>query len=202
MKMTDIKHIENEIDKVINATFEEIVKIYKLQNGEEYEKPQSKLRFPYKYDKGKQVDLRISEQELRFLLVEKLQCSDLYYNVEAPTKENYNFSGNEGNERSGNFDLVICDDKGEQRYALIEFKGLNPKLNCYQKDFEKLENKEEEGALRYFIQVVKSADDRTCQNIKEKKIGTSINITKYKCVCLTDGRDISDEIISNETNNS
>ena len=203
--------MKEKIENVIDKTFEDIREIYKLQTtGEGI--PESKLRFPYKYKNHEQVELRISEQELRCLFIEKLQNEGLYYNIEAPTMDVYRFENAEGEKRSGNFDLVICDATGKKRYALIEFKGLNPDEKCYAKDYWKLQNRqeqEEQGVLRYFLQVVKSAKENTYQNIANKKASIKkfvkdgifkadpCHLTEnviYRCVCLEGDAEISEAI--------
>lgn len=200
--------MKEKIENVIDKTFEDIREIYKLQTTGEGV-PESKLRFPYKYKNHERGKLRISEQELRCLFVEKLQNKGLYYNIEAPTMDDYRFENAEGEKRSGNFDLVICDETGKERYALIEFKGLNPNKKCYAKDYWKLQNSQEQGVLRYFLQVVKSANDNTYENIAKKKdsikefaqnktFNVDINDLKeqviYRCISLDDSKEITDEI--------
>ena len=200
--------MKEKIENVIDKTFEDIREIYKLQKTGEGN-PTSSLRFPYKYHDQTQGELRISEQELRCLFIEKLQNEGLYYSIEAPTMGDYRFENAEGKMRSGNFDLVICDAMGKKRYALIEFKGLNPDEKCYAKDYWKLQNWQEEGELRYFLQVVKSAKQDTYQNIADKKVSIKkfakdgifkvdpCDLTEsviYRCVCLEGDAEISEEI--------
>lgn len=203
--------MREKIERVINETFADIREIYKLQKTREGN-PTSSLRFPYKYRHRTQGELRISEQELRCLFVEKLQNKGLYYNIEAPTIDDYRFENAEGGKRSGNFDLVICDATGKERYALIEFKGLNPDEKCYAKDYWKLQNpqeQQEQEVLRYFLQVVKSAKQDTYQNIANKKASIKkfakdgifkvdpCDLTEsviYRCVCLEGDAEISEEI--------
>ena len=147
--------------------------------------------------------------------VEKLQNKGLYYNIEAPTMGAYRFENAEGKMRSGNFDLVICDATGKVRHALIEFKGLNPDEKCYAKDYWKLQNQQEKGDLRYFLQVVKSAKEDTYQNIANKKASITkfvkdgifkvdlCNLTEnviYRCVCLEGDAEISKAINKTEPN--
>ena len=107
--------MREKIERVINETFADIREIYKLQKTGKGN-PTSSLRFPYKYNHRTPGELRISEQELRCLFVEKLQNKGLYYNIEAPTMGDYRFENAEGKMRSGNFDLVICDQTGKERY--------------------------------------------------------------------------------------
>ncbi len=219
MKNNKKDHVEETIKKVIDATFEDIVEIYKLQTGKNGN-PVSKLRFPYKYISGEPGDLRISEQELRALFIEKLQDTGLYYNVEAPTMADYRFETTEGNRRSGNFDLVICDETGKERSALIEFKGLNPNKKCYAKDYWKLKNSDESEGLRYFLHVVRSASSTTYGKIRDEKLNAIYSYAEpfkvdmdtltekviYRCVCLESQEEITEKILNKDmtdaTNNS
>ncbi len=200
--------MEEKIKTVIKETFDDIIAIFRLQSGKNG-CPKSKLRFPYKYKDGEGCELRISEQELRCLFIEKLKEHDLYYNIEAPTIGDYRFDSKDGKMRSGNFDLVICDETGKKRFALIEFKGLNPDTKCYAKDYWKLRDNREQGELRYFLQVVKNANDKTYKNITKKIASIDsfvqkriFNVDKhnligeviYRCVCLEDGAEITQQI--------
>lgn len=98
----------------------------------------------------------------------------LYYAVEVPTRDLYKFNdgaAKAGVGQRGNIDLVIYDEKGPR--ILIEFKGNNPSKKSYQKDFCKLDNEKEYKwpnftALRYFIEILKSADGGTKDNLSDK----------------------------------
>lgn len=92
--------------------------------------------------------------------------------------------------RSGNFDLVILDSS-LKRLALIEFKANNPEAKDYAKDFVKLENNNEPGELRYFVQLLKNVNKQTIASIKSK-IGHSNKIF-YRCWSL-DGKNRTDDI--------
>ena len=193
--MTNEEHIEN----VINRTFEIIKKVYDNQREKEGLKNAingSRILFPKKREnkKGK-YETRISEQELRFVFVEQLNKEigvinngksgvnwDVYYSVETPTEDRYYFKDipphrcneTETQGQSANFDLVIHDSEFK-RIALIEFKANNPEIRDYQKDFVKLTNNNENGCLRYFIQLLQNTNTG-----KDEQTDTMLNIEKKK----------------------
>lgn len=172
------KHIKN----VISKTFEIIEKVYKNQqeiNKLEVDKSESRILFP---KKSCPETTRVSEQELRFVFAEQLKKEieaeewDVYYSVETPTMKKYLFKDNfpkrdENDGQSANFDLVI-HDSNYNRIALIEFKAKNPDIHDYQKDFVKLTNEQEDGELRYFIQILENTNGNTDSNVKSKIIPT------------------------------
>ena len=170
---------KQDLESVIKDTFSELYKI-------SIEKSNSRLIFPkYRTEKT-----RISEQELRFLFIEKLkpilEKNDCYYSIETPTEDIYKFSEGKKPQKpkrlpkdtnteetmgyqSAAFDLVIhCNniDKNEERVAIIEFKTKG-NMHEYAKDICKLGNKNEggESTLRYFIIVV----NKIAYSKKEKK---------------------------------
>ena len=93
-------------------------------------------------------DTRISEQELRFAFVEAFNASqavmenNLFYSVETPTRLKYkDFSSDphqDDNGRSGEFDMVIFNEK-QERVCLIEFKANNADATDHEKDLLKLD---------------------------------------------------------------
>ena len=116
---------------------------------------------------------------------------NVFYSVETPTTDIYLFSNvekplcgkeieeiNKERERdkqpllkgqSANFDLVI-HDMNLNRIALIEFKANNADDNDHAKDFKKLSNQEEgnNNVLRYFIEIIKSANKGTIESLNNK----------------------------------
>lgn len=170
--MTDKDHIEN----VISNTFAAIQTVYNNQiNNTLKSSTRSRIIFPHK----RNGELRVSEQELRFVFVEQLNKEiqkykwNVYYSVETPTINKYTFTGVKEpsksieNGRSGNIDLVI-HDPSLNRIALIEFKANNPEEKKYAKDLVKLDVDGKEAKYQYFIQIVKKADEATIKNIKDK----------------------------------
>lgn len=166
---------------------------------------------------------RISEQELRFAFLEVFiqyrkdnsEVKDWLYSVETPTMQRYRFSKSAKNiypkidsqGQSANFDFVIHDNK-LKRICLIEFKALNSNWHEHHKDFFKLikdhitENNN--NALdpyhpytqRYFIEVLASYDNGTCQNLASKKI----NLKDDKIELEETERKVGKEIASNIIN--
>ena len=214
---------KGHIKAIINRTFEVIQKVYKCQketdNGiVKQSEPLSFIIFP----KRDNNEIRISEQELRFIFVEQLNKEiregwNVFYSIETPTKDIYRFSDVETplcgeeikieNEKrkdtgealldgeSANFDLVIHDDNFN-RIALIEFKANNASKSDHAKDFKKLTNPKEteynDIVLKYFIEIVKNTNSGTFSNLHEKIEG---NEDIFRCCSLSNG-DITKEVIS------
>lgn len=163
---------KKHIMAVIEKTLSKLNSLYHRDGGG---LENTRLIFPRYWvtKEGERVEgeLRVSEQELRFMFVEELNkyCDahrewEVYYSVETPTSNSYQFTG-EG-QQSGCIDLCI-HGKDFKRIALIEFKALNPSEHAHAKDAFKL-NHEIEGELRYFIEIVKSHDSKTDESIVEK----------------------------------
>lgn len=218
----DLNCVNCVICEITKKTFEVIKKVYDHHN--EYVDSNdmtssdvgSRIIFPqyhiHKKEKEKRKDYnRISEQELRFIFVEQLNKYadqnniDIYYSVEAPTKNAYIFSSENNdapkvdneNGISARTDLVIYEKNGTSftKIALIEFKALNPDIINYEKDFCKLN--EEDCKSKYFIQIIKNYNARTIESIRKKIKGKDKGII-YKCYCLDKGEDITTEITPDE----
>lgn len=161
------------ICEIIDLSFKRLNDIYKA-NKERRTSTASRLIFPHlRNDK-----LRISEQELRFVFVEVFNhyCDtkglSLFYSIETPTNDTYDFSGDPRRSDSGKsamFDLVIFDE-GYNRRALIEFKAKNAEAKSHKKDIVKLSNLKEgsEDVLRYFIEIIDNCDDGTINSLRMK----------------------------------
>ena len=184
---------KDHIDEIIKQTFKRLELAYKNQIGKSinHKKGESRLVFPCYNNKKREI--RMSEQELRFVFVETFNeyCDEKlnwFYSVETPTEDKYKFTENgknldkpkRGEGQSANFDLTISNDKGEL-LALIEFKAKNTKPFSYAKDFCKLWNPKEgnSNVLRYFINVLDKADKDTSDNIQAKLDKLRNNKEKY-----------------------
>ena len=165
------KHIE----AVIENTLSKLNSLYHRDGGG---LENTRLIFPRYWvtKEGERVEgeLRVSEQELRFMFVEELNkyCDahrewEVYYSVETPTSNSYQLTGE--SQQSGCIDLCIHGIHGKdlKRIALIEFKALNPSEHDHAKDAFKLKY-EIEGELRYFIEIVKSHNSKTDKSIVDK----------------------------------
>ena len=160
-------------------------------------------------------DTRISEQELRFAFVEAFNASqavkdeNLFYSIETPTRLKYkDFSSDPKQDesgRSGEFDMVIFNED-QERVCLIEFKANNADETDHEKDFLKLE-KEGDGILTYFIEVLKSyttgeEETKTIGSLKRKiKLNNKDGKTLIRCYALEGNRwskDKKGEDISNK----
>ncbi len=177
-----MEDVKKHVDAIIENTFAVLPSLYK-EGKKSNRKPLSRLIFPKKREEGNDTEgtenkgeTRYSEQELRFLFVEKFNeyikahNLDWYYSIETPTILKYSgFSGSNAKPKvdmdkgqSAMIDLVIFDEN-IKRIALIEFKEGNPDLLCFEKDFLKLkkENKidrEDNNSypLTYFVMYIKS----------------------------------------------
>jgi hypothetical protein len=183
------KENKEQIERVIENSFKVIQKVYEVQReGLTYKGDYtgSRIIFPLKSND----EVRISEQELRFIFIEQLNAEiqnsgwNVYYSVETPTQDRYIFSDGikprvDENGRSANFDLVIYNS-AFKRVALIEFKANNPDKRDYEKDFVKLANCKETGEIRYFIQVIKNCNKGTIHSLSMKVSNKDI----YRCWSL------------------
>ncbi|MCL2281828.1 MAG: hypothetical protein FWC26_00750 [Fibromonadales bacterium] len=146
------------IETLIENSFKELLKIGKekvIQQDAE-----SRLIFPKCRD-GKK---RISEQELRFLLVRELEKQkEFFYSVETPTEDEYVFSGSGKKPLSARIDLCIHDSEGK-RICLIELKHENVDVR---NDILKLLC-DSETEQNYFIQLVNNSDSGTIPSIEKK----------------------------------
>ena len=188
---------KDHIDEIIKQTFKRLKLAYmnhregQIDKSINHKKGESRLVFPCYNNKKREI--RISEQELRFVFVETFNeyCDEKlnwFYSVETPTEDKYKFTENgknldkpkRGEGQSANFDLTISNDKGEL-LALIEFKAKNTKPFSYAKDFCKLWNPKEgnSNVLRYFINVLDKADKDTSDNIQAKLDKLRNNKEKY-----------------------
>ena len=176
---------KEHIDKIITNSFKVLEAVYKEQfepksdiaGTPHLEHVGSRLIFPKYSETYRNAEIRLSEQELRFIFVEQFNeyCREnelhWYYSVETPTENRYLFKEqkkpkrDEGG-RSGEFDLTIHDEYFK-RIALIEFKALNPNESCFTKDFLKLREEGKE-ILTYFIMYIKSYRSDTIAQLYDK----------------------------------
>jgi hypothetical protein len=183
--MRNIKITKEHIDKIIANSFEVLEAVYKEQfepksdiaGTPHLEHVGSRLIFPKYSETYRNAEIRLSEQELRFIFVEQFNkyCREnelhWYYSVETPTENRYLFKEQkkpkrDESGRSGEFDLTIHDEYFK-RIALIEFKALNHAESCFTKDFLKLREEGKE-ILTYFIMYIKSYDSKTKDNLSAK----------------------------------
>jgi len=172
------EHQLRVLDETIKRTFQQLhcayLRMLAGQQKSDYRPSGTRLIFPQYRDS----EIRVSEQELRFLFVEQLQnvlvMEDWCYSVETPTILPYLFSRNgkkttprvdkeEG--KSAMIDLTVHDHNNE-RVALFEFKANNPEEFSFEKDFCKLTS--EPVPLTFFVMVVSSANSRTKESIRRK----------------------------------
>lgn len=203
MSEKEILDLKEIIDKVVEDAFKRIN--YAYQHHREKEKNEdvepgegeiaTRLIFPKYANNG----IRISEQELRFAFVEAFNASqdvedaNLFYSVETPTEKQYTgftkgkpmaVKDSDMDGRSGEFDLVILNDKHE-RVCLIEFKANNAGKSEHEKDLLKLKE-EGNGRLCYFIEVLRSySGTNTIGSLKNKfRLNNEDGKTIIRCFAL------------------
>ena len=201
----NVKTPKEHIEEIIHNAFEAIqdAYTYQMENSPRLDDPNrqklSRVVFPRKRD----MSTRISEQELRCVFLEQLNKQiaegwDVYYSFETPTQDAYKGFSKGGKPerdeggRSGEFDLVVFDSQ-LHRIALIEFKANNAPSHDHLKDFVKLNNAKEgdNSVLRYFIEIVKTYDEKTLSNLHDKTMG---NEPMFRCWSLEEGKDVTEEI--------
>lgn len=113
------------------------------------------------YPRKRCGELRISEQEAKLVLCKLLFDNKIRFAVEAPTKSEYSFTGE--NMQSGRVDICVFDEQNK-RLANIEYKAHNND-SSFESDFSKL--LQEEGH-NYFVHVLESANNGTLYKNKQK----------------------------------
>jgi len=146
-----------------------------------------RIIFPVKRD----GNIRVSEQEARFLMCTILNNTNYFYSVETPTENTYNFSENNTNynnkensenQRSACTDLTLwryIDSKFE-KIANIEFKSHNPSPAHIVKDIKKLVK---ENITGNWFHVFKNIDSGTLKSLFEKfksSFNNNINLQMVK----------------------
>lgn len=178
--MSTNSEINEIIAKALSRTITALRRIYNDGRGIDNTFSSPCLIFPSYSD---EKEIRISEQELRFVFAEKLSSicktqKNLYFSVETPTKWNYKFSsGGEkidpivGKGQSGNFDMALHDADKKKR-CLIEFKYGSVSKQAFMEVLAKLANPNEvsECEQRYIIHMVEEKCTEACkQNLIEAK---------------------------------
>jgi len=172
---SDINEI---IAKALSRTITALRRIYNDGRGMDNTYNGPCLIFPSYSDEKK---IRISEQELRFIFVEKISSickkeKKIYYSIETPTKEPYTFSNGHskidpiiGEGQSGNFDMALHNAE-KKKICLVEFKYGSVSKQAFMEVLAKLANPNEarECEHRYIIHMVEEKCSEACkQNLKE-----------------------------------
>jgi len=143
--------------ELVHETSEELLKIY-------FNKPNRKTRL--KFPIYKNGEIRISEQELRFVMTNlngQFSHPNLYYSIETPTDNDYAFYKDAKSKRSAASDLSFYNE--EEKVINIELKAHNPEQSAIDKDIEKLTNENYNGA---WIHLLKSEDKATIKTLFNK----------------------------------
>jgi hypothetical protein len=88
--------------------------------------------------KKRNQELRISEQEARFLYVGLLNTLNYFYSVETPTEQVYTQKGQTPQSGASDLSLYIQDKDQMTKVMNVEFKAHNPVHEDIRKDIEKL----------------------------------------------------------------
>lgn len=141
--------------------------------------PSMKIIYPCKWRCDKKDDIRISEQEIRFIFTSELENEtkfEGYYSVETPTQYKYRFKGEvepcvdvankETNYSSASVDVCVYDQK-LTRVNLIEFKAYNVERFDIQKDLLKLMI--ESNDVCFFVHILKTKNNGTLYSLKKDK---------------------------------
>lgn len=189
------------INDIITRTFKVLKEIYNSRYEgctAPREVASSRLLFPQLSPLHRNGEIRVSEQELRFVFVEQFNkyCSEHIlpwgYSVETPTVHRYSFIDEEEPRMvlqggtSASIDLCIHDEN-LKRIALIEFKAHNPCIAAFKKDFCKLE--QEQPKSSFFILLLEKCDNETEKSIKVK-ISSMSKRTIFRCYSLQTGNEI------------
>lgn len=182
--------LETALGEIIKTTFETIDEIYKNRECEKNSFEGSRLIFP-KYsnlNKTNQNQVRVSEQELRFVFIETFSkyCDanhlEYFYSIETPSQYKYVFSekiesgkplprraeDNDDSSVSARFDMAI-HNKDREIVALIEFKNNESDPVKYEKDFIKL-HEEKKNRICIFIDLIEASNSGTLENGIKKRL--------------------------------
>jgi hypothetical protein len=88
--------------------------------------------------KRRSQDIRISEQEARFLYCNLLNNLNYYYSVETPTEDVYTQKGLVPQSAASDLSLYVYENNKFNKVVNVEFKAHNPSKEHIRKDIEKL----------------------------------------------------------------
>ncbi len=144
--------------ELVQETSKELLKIY-------FNKPNRRtlLKFP-KYRNDRNGEIRISEQELRFVMTNlhgQFSRPGFYYSVETPTSNEYSFSKKGKRSAASDLSFYYEDDK----VINVELKAHNPAQSAIDKDIEKLTKENCNGA---WVHLFKNEDKATAKTLFNK----------------------------------
>ena len=117
--------------------------------------------------KRRSGQIRISEQEARFLYCGLLNTLNYYYSVETPTEQVYQQTGQEWGSAASDLSLYVHRVDGFKKIANVEFKAHNPAVGYIRKDIEKLIK---EGIIGNWFHTIKNVDRGTFPSLFAKFI--------------------------------
>lgn len=130
-------------------------------------------------------EIRISEQEARFLFCGLLNSLNYFFSVETPTTEEYQQTGQTALSARSDVSLYVSanDDRPFRKVANVEFKAHNPPQAQIRKDVEKLIK---ENLVGNWIHTLKNSDAQTLPKLFDKFIAAM-----SECVEMVGASEIS-----------
>ena len=149
-----------------------------------------RLILPVKRNK----QLRVSEQEARFLYCSIVNSLSYYYSVETPTHDVYKQTGRTPQSASTDLTLYINNNRRFEKVLNVEFKAHNAAEESVRKDIEKLMK---EGIDGNWVHTLKNVNSRSIPRIFEKlanalkscrSLVSKKRISILFCFCVMDKR--------------
>jgi hypothetical protein len=159
-------HMEEKVQNItidlIESICEKVARsVNRLSNEREISSLLTDSKIIHPINNSNNAKARISEQEVRYIFakqIEKLE-ENIYFSLETPTKNKYNFTGNKATSASTDLTMFLLNDAGWlDRQINVEFKAHNVEYKKYKKDFEKLLVEEYNGL---FFQILESVNNGT-----------------------------------------
>ena len=157
--------MEGEFRKAFDAILTEVDHLlwesYAASLSGSFTGMRTRLLFPTEIKKGK-TEVRVSEQEARFILVGQLEKSRFFYTPEKPTSSKYRFKDDRegGGRRSAETDVGIYSPEGIPLLNCeFKAKGITrsaKKLEKIHKDVKKLLTEDVDGVWFHTLESVKS----------------------------------------------
>jgi hypothetical protein len=138
---------------------------YDLWNISDVNHPPSGLSSRLILPKRRSEDIRISEQESRFLYCSLLNTLNYYYSVETPTEDVYSQKGETPRSAASDLSLYVYKKNKFKKVVNVEFKAHNPSKEHIKKDIEKLLREEIHGN---WFHTLKNVDSRTLPVLFDK----------------------------------
>lgn len=166
-----------KLEQLLKKTDELLWNAYSVSLDKKYELRKSNLVFPV-YQNKSSNELRISEQEARFLFAEALRSDKFLFSIETPTINDYQQKGK--GKRSAASDMSLYNSISGDKILNIEFKseGISTKAKTsftIEKDIEKILLEPTPGC---WFHLLKSVDNSTIIEL--------IKVLERDIICIKD----------------